>query len=127
MMNIDINMDTVLEEILGLHDNLLALEDEDLNTMQHESVDTMIGLSSRLCVMWVTSDELERLSTQEKGLLRHDFMNKLHGILGFTTLMLRDNLVPHILDRVQAAKSLAKEIERNMLVLTKGYIPEVIE
>jgi len=127
MMNIDINMDTVLEEILSLHDNLLALEDEDLSKMQGESVNTMLGLSSRLCVMWITADELERLSTKEKGLLRHDFMNKLHGVLGFTTLMLRESLAPHIFERVQASKALSKTIEHNMTLLTKGYVPEVIE
>lgn len=123
-----LNMDGLLVQILRLHDHLLNLEDFEFTTpTQQESLMTMQELSANLCALWVTDDELADLTTIEKSILRHDFMNPLHGIMGFASLILREGLTHNMLGYIQQIKQMATIIQQDVIVITKGLLPEMVE
>lgn len=126
-LNTALNMDGLLVQILRLHDQVYAVDEFSLHTStQQDSLALMQELVTNLCAMWVTDDELAALSFKEKSALRHDFMNALHGIMGFVSLILREGLSQNIVEFKQI-KQQAHIIQQDVTIVTKGQLLEMVE
>lgn len=121
------NMDGLLVQILRLHDQVQAVDELTLHTAtQQDSLRLMQELSTNLCAIWVTDDELASLSFKEKSMLRHDFMNALHGVMGFSSLILREGISQNIVEMKQIKRQ-ASAIQQDVTVVTQGQLQEMVQ